>query len=187
MPYGGIIACGLDQNWEWITFPLSIINIDNNKSHIVQLTHSFFVHEFLVELTTFSSPLFVCTHNEATMTAAFDGLFDTDRQIHRFGCTEQRLSTCITDSFKRGVIFELDHFMDQLSFIETYYNTRQAKASQLPFSIPTKSATREWRSYDRRFNGDHTTDVLMPCTKDKPPQRGGAVPFPTLGRVEMAC
>ena len=25
------------------------------------------------------------------------------------------------------------------------------------------------------------------CTNDKPPQRGGAVPFPTLGRVEMAC
>ena len=42
--------------------------------------------------------------------------------------------------------------MDQLSFIETYYNTRQAKASQLPFSIPTKSATREWRSYYRRLN-----------------------------------
>ena len=42
--------------------------------------------------------------------------------------------------------------MDQLSFIETYYNTRQAKASQLPFSIQTKSATREWRSYYRRFN-----------------------------------
>ena len=25
------------------------------------------------------------------------------------------------------------------------------------------------------------------CTNDKPPQRGGAVPFPALGRVEMAC
>ena len=25
------------------------------------------------------------------------------------------------------------------------------------------------------------------CTNDKPPQRGGAVPFPALERVEMAC
>ena len=25
------------------------------------------------------------------------------------------------------------------------------------------------------------------CTSNKPAQRGGAVPFPALGRVEMAC
>ena len=81
------------------------------------------------------------------MTAAFDGRFDTATQIHRSGCTEYKLSTCITDSFKRGVISELDHFMDQLSFIETYYNTHQTKTSQLPLSIPTKSATHELRSY----------------------------------------
>ena len=152
MPYGGIIACGLDQSWKWITFPLSIIDIDKNESHSAQFTHSFFVREFLVESTTFSSPLFVCTDNAATMKAAFDGRFDTDTEIIRSGCTEHRLSTCITDSFSRGVNFELDQFMDQLSFIETYYNTRQAKASQLPFSIPTKSTTREWRSYYRHFN-----------------------------------
>ena len=30
-------------------------------------------------------------------------------------------------------------------------------------------------------------DPSLDCTNDKPPQRGGAVPFPTLGRVEMAC
>ena len=29
--------------------------------------------------------------------------------------------------------------------------------------------------------------TCVPCTNKKPPQRGGAVPFPTLGRVEMAC
>ena len=102
LPYGGIIACGLDQNWEWITFPPSIINIDNNKSHIAQFTHSFFVREFLVELTTFSSPLLLCTDNAATMTAAFDGRFDIDTEIHRSGCTEHRLSICITDSFKEA-------------------------------------------------------------------------------------
>ena len=152
LPYGGIIAFGLDQNWEWITFPLSIINIDNNESHTAQFTHSFFVRAFLAESTTFSSPLFVCIDNAATMMAGFDGRFDTDTEIHRSGCTEHRLSTCITDSFSRGVISELDQFMDQISFIETYYNTRQAEASQLPFSIPTKSETREWRSYYRRFN-----------------------------------
>ena len=152
LPYGGIIACGLDQNWKWITFPLSLLNIDSNQSHTAQFTNSFFAREFLVESSTFSSPLFVCTDNAATMIAAFDGRFDTDTEIHRSGCTEHRLSTCITDSFSRGVISELDQFMDQVSFIETYYNTRQAKASKLPFSIPTKSATREWRSYHRRFN-----------------------------------
>ena len=30
-------------------------------------------------------------------------------------------------------------------------------------------------------------DTALFCTNDKPPQRGGAVPFPALGRVEMAC
>ena len=61
--------------------------------------------------------------------------------------------------------FELDQFMDQLSFIETYYNTRQAKASQLPFSIPTKSTTREWRSYYRRFN-PHLKNYSHYCKED---------------------
>ena len=139
MPYEGIIACGLDQNWEWITFPLSLLLLS-------------YVQEFIVESTTFSSPLFVCTNNAATMKAAFDGSFDIDIEIIRSGCTEHRLSTCINDSFRRGVNFELNQFMDQLLFIETYYKTRQAKASQLPFSVPTKSKTSKWRSYYRRFN-----------------------------------
>ena len=165
LSYGGNIACGLDQNWEWISFPLSIIDIDNNESHTAQFTHGFFVCEFLAESTTFSSPLFVCTDNAATMKAAFDGRFDTDTAIHRSGCTEHRLSTCITDSFSRGVIYELDQFMDQLSFIETYFNTRQAKAPQLPFSIPKKSATREWRSYYRRFNA-HLKNYSHYCNED---------------------
>ena len=47
LPYGGIIACGIDQNWEWITFPLSIINIDNNESHTAQFAHSFLYVNFL--------------------------------------------------------------------------------------------------------------------------------------------
>ena len=84
----------------------------------------------------------MCTDDAATMTAAFDGRFDTNTEIHRSGCSEHRLSTCSTDSFSRGVISELDQFMDQLSFIATYCNTRQAKASQLSFARPTKSATR---------------------------------------------
>ena len=85
LPYGGIIACGLDQNWEWITFSLSIIDIDNNESHTAQFTYSFFVQEFFVESTTFSSLLFVCTDNAATMKAAFAGRFDTDTGIIRSG------------------------------------------------------------------------------------------------------
>ena len=62
MPYGGIIACGLDQNWKWITFPRTTYDMETND------------------------------------------------------------------------------------------NTRYAKASQLPFSIPTKSTSHEWRSYYRRFH-----------------------------------
>ena len=34
---------------------------------------------------------------------------------------------------------------------------------------------------------DTQSDGQQICTNDKPPQRGGAVPFPPLGRVEMAC
>ena len=32
-------------------------------------------------------------------------------------------------------------------------------------------------------------DIKEDCTNDKPPRRGGAVPFPfpALGRLEMAC
>lgn len=44
LPYGGIIACGLDQNWEWITFPLSLINIDSSQSHTAQFTQSLYVN-----------------------------------------------------------------------------------------------------------------------------------------------
>ena len=91
---------------------MSIIDIDNNESHTAQFTHSFFVREFLVESTTFSSPLFVCTDSAATMKAAFDGRFHTDADIIRSGCTEHRLPTCIIDSFSRGVNFELDQCMD---------------------------------------------------------------------------
>ena len=61
--------------------------------------------------------------------------------------------------------FERDQFMNQLLFIETYYDTRQAKASQLPFSIPTKSTTREWRSYYRRFNA-HLKNHSHYCKED---------------------
>ena len=50
LPYEGIIACGLDQSWEWITFPLSIIDTDNNKSHTAQFTHSFLYVNFLLNL-----------------------------------------------------------------------------------------------------------------------------------------
>ena len=99
------------------------------------------------------------------MKAAFDGRFDTATEIIRSGCTEHRLSTCITDSFSRGLNIELDQFMGQLSFIEAYYNTRLAKASQLPFSIPTKSTTREWRSYYRRFN-THLKNYSHYCKED---------------------
>ncbi len=42
--------------------------------------------------------------------------------------------------------------MKQVTFIESYYNTRPAKASNLPQAIPTKSTTREWRSYYHRFS-----------------------------------
>ena len=34
---------------------------------------------------------------------------------------------------------------------------------------------------------DNNLEEEKICTNDKPPQRGGAVPFPALGRVEMAC
>ena len=68
------------------------------------LHNSFFVHEFLVESTTFSSPLFVCTDNVATMRAAFEGGFDTNSETIRSGYTEHRLSTCNTVSFSRSVI-----------------------------------------------------------------------------------
>ena len=106
----------------------------------MQLTYSYFAKEFCVESTTFSSPLFVCTDNAATMIAAFDDRFDVDREvdIHRSGYVEHRLSICIVDSFNRGKISELDHSIDQISYIETYYNKHISKAANLPFAISTK-------------------------------------------------
>ena len=43
---------------------------------------------------------------------------------------------------------------------------------------------------DKRLEGisaKNISIILDICTSNKPPQRGGAVPFPALGRVEMAC
>ena len=40
---------------------------------------------------------------------------------------------------------------------------------------------------DEERNDNDDDDEERNCTNDKPPQRGGAVPFPALGRVEMAC
>ena len=92
----------------------------------------------------------------ATMIAAFGGRFDVDREVNirKSSCVEHRLSTCIVDSFSSGKISELDHFMDQISYIEIYYNTHTSKAENLPFVIPTKSSTREWRSHYRRFKAN---------------------------------
>ena len=44
----------------------------------------------------------------------------------------------------------------------------------------------EVRGYGRIWT-DADGPVQGICTNDKPPQRGGAVLFPALGRVEMAC
>ena len=105
----------------------------------------FFLWDFCVESTAFFSLLFMCADDAATMTAAFDGRFDADREvdIRRSGCVQHRLYPCIVDSFIRGKISELGHFMNQISYFKTYYNTHISKAVNLPFRIPTKSCTRE--------------------------------------------
>ena len=50
-----------------------------------------------------------------------------------------------------------------------------------------QEALRQMQKVFDDVDNDSDAEDTSACTNDKPPQRGGAVPFPALGRVEMAC
>ena len=111
-PYRGVIARGLSQSWNWIEFRRSLENFPIDQQHTAQFKNSYFAKEFCVESIAFSSLLFGCIDNAATMIASFDGRFDVDSEVHirRSDCVEHRSSKCIVESFSRGKTSELNHF-----------------------------------------------------------------------------
>jgi len=150
-PYAGVIGCGIDENFQYFEFPLCLKTLDDESKDAV-FTFNFLKNE--LNFASFSSPLFVCTDNEAKMKAAYDGRYDDENFNFggRVGCTEHSLSTCIEYVFEKCPHQALKDLLQQMSTIENFYNRRQGLAKQLPFSIPEKSTTRPWRFFYTRFN-----------------------------------
>ena len=154
--YGGIIACGLTEEWKWFQFPLRLENLDEISNNS-EFTFKMFTEAFCMEMKP-RYPFFVTTDNENKMKAAFDGRWETaDCNFGgRIGCTEHALSTCLTfvlDAEPKGHCrLELqDQLLDKITTIENFYNRRDDKAKKLVRAIPEKSTTRPWRSYYNRL------------------------------------
>ena len=73
MPYGGVIACRLNQSWDWIAFPLSVCKLSKDSETYAAIYEQFFAKEYCVESTAFSCPLFVCTDNAVTILQPLTG------------------------------------------------------------------------------------------------------------------
>ena len=165
--YGGIIACGLTEEWKWFQFPLRLENLDD-VSHDSEFTYKMFEEAFCLEMKP-RYPFFVTTDNENKMKAAFDGRWETaDHNFGgRIGCSEHALSTCLTyvlDAEPKGHCkLELkDQLMDKINIIENFYNRRDDKAKKLKRAIPEKSTTRPWRShYNRLLAAVHNYGVYL--------------------------
>ena len=154
IPYGALVACGLDNNFNWFHFPVRIDPMGNEKKDACH-TFEFVRNSVTTDKNKFANPFFICSDNEAKMKAAFDGRFDNPGGFNtdgRVGCVEHALSICVTDVFDKYPHSDLHKFILQISTIETFYNKRPGLAKGLPVSIPEKSTTRPWRSYFHRFN-----------------------------------
>ena len=101
--------------------------------------------------------------------------------------------------------------MDQISYIETYYNTYMSKAVILRFAIPIKSSARERVVVDSVMICDSTICLLTTCIviwsvlvsqnhlgglywhfRGRKGGARGAVPstfdfFPSLSKINLAC
>ena len=153
IPYGAVVVCGLDDDFNWSNFPIKLENFGKEKKDACH-TFDFVLNSVLGDKNGFLNPFFICTDNEAKMKAAFDGRYCDERVnfAGRVGCVEHDLSTCISDVFSKEAQVDLRFVIDQLSTIETFYNKRPGLARDLPLTIPEKSTTRPWRSYFNRLN-----------------------------------
>lgn len=147
--YGGIIACGLTQDWKWFSFPILL-------SELAPCSHDgAFTFNLLCDTVApqhFVHPLFVCTDNEAKMCAAFDGRhLSTVNFGGRIGCVEHALSTCVKDVFEKSPAAALEALLSQLTAVENFYGTRDDRAKRLARSIPEKCVTRPWRYHYSRL------------------------------------
>ena len=140
IPYGAVVVCGLDDDFNWFNFPIKLENLGKEKKDACH-TFEFVLNSVLGDKNGFLNPFFICTDNEAKMKAAFDGRFCDERLnlAGRVGCVEHALSTCISDVFDKEAQVDLNFLIDQLSTIETFYNKRPGFARDLPLTIPEKS------------------------------------------------
>ncbi|KAI6658810.1 hypothetical protein LOD99_15135 [Oopsacas minuta] len=136
--YGGIIACGLTDEWEWFQFPLRLENLDEIP-HYPEFTFKIFDEAFCSDLKP-RYPIFVTTDNENKMKAAFDGRWDTADHNFEVELVAQGMH-CQRISPKYSTL-------NQQGTADWYYRTR---AKKLVRAIPGKSTTRPWSSHDNRF------------------------------------
>ena len=143
VPYGALVVCGMDNNFNWFHFPLRVESMGSEKKDAYH-TFEFVRNSITGKKNTFANPFFICSDNEPKMKAAFDGRFDDPGGFSlegRVGCVEHALSICINDVFEKDSQCDLNKFISQISLIETFYNKRPGLANKLPVSIPEKSTT----------------------------------------------
>lgn len=154
--YGGIIVCGLDDEWKWFQFPVRLENLED-VSHDSRFTYTMFEEAFLSQVSQ-NYPVFVTTDNENKMKAAFDGRWETEKHNFggRIGCIEHALSTCLThvlDAESKESNSELqEQLLSKMNTVENFYNRRDDKAKKLVKAIPQKSTTRPWRFHYHRLS-----------------------------------
>ncbi len=161
--YGGIVACGLDENWEWYSYPLTLSPLERGR-HGAEFTYSFL--KSTIGSFCFDLPVFVVTDNENKMIAAFDSrYFSTDENIAgRVGCTEHAFLVCLKDVLEKHPTPGVETLFNQLDVIETSFNGRE---HLLKLQFPDRSATRPWRWYYLRLQA-HCENYHLYLESDVP-------------------
>ncbi len=74
VPYGGIMACVIDDQYEWHQFPICLTPLLDKTSKNAEFTFTLLAEAVGPEFEKFTDPFFVTSDNEAKMVAAFDSL-----------------------------------------------------------------------------------------------------------------
>lgn len=155
LSYFAIVACGLDKDWRWFSYPLKICDLDDvphDASFTFKILEECIKSPDDEKQGELSQPIFIVSDNEPKMVAAFDGRYPTTLNLGgRIGCTEHALSTCVKDVFEKSPPELLSGMLSNLTSVESFYNVRDQNAKRLKRAIPDKSTTRPWRFQHSRL------------------------------------
>ena len=156
-----MIGCGIDEDFEDFEFPIRLSTLGDESKDAL------FTFNYLKEslnFATFTSPLFVCTDNEAKMKAAYDGRYE-DEDFNfggRVGCTEHALSICIEYVFEKNPDQALSDLLRQITSIQmriyTTADRGQLNGSHSPF--------RKSRQQDLGVSFTHVLRALLAITRN---------------------